>query len=143
MSEEQDRPLAKVSARLLRHLGDPAAIEPVASPNAVGAAVGHCGDSLQVSLRVEGEIIAAVGIAPRGCLYTMACASALARLAEGLTLEQALALEPADLESELGGLPQDQRHCARLAVNTLGEAIADFYRRLHASRRAVQIATRP
>jgi len=28
----------------------------------------------------------------------------------------------------LGGLPEDHMHCARLAVNTLGEAIADYYR---------------
>jgi nitrogen fixation NifU-like protein len=33
------------------------------------------------------------------------------------------------VENELGGLPEDHKHCARLAVNTLGEAIADHYRR--------------
>ena len=143
MGQEQGRPPAGVSTSLLRHLGDPAAIGTVASPNAIGEAIGICGDSLEVSLKVEGETIVEAGALPRGCLYTVACASALVKLAKGRTLEQALALEPADLELELGGLPNDHQHCARLAVNTLGEAIADFYRRQHASRRAVQVPARP
>jgi len=38
-----------------------------------------------------------------------------------------LELEPHDVVTALGGLPEDHLHCARLAVNTLGEAIADYY----------------
>jgi NifU-like protein involved in Fe-S cluster formation len=52
-------------------------------------------------------------------------------LADGLDLDQALEIQPEDVETELGGLPEDHLHCARLAVNTLGEAIADYYKRRH------------
>jgi nitrogen fixation NifU-like protein len=142
MSKEEGRPPMVVSSKLLRHVGDPTDIAPVAAPNAIGTATGHCGDFMEVSLRVEGETIAEIGARPQGCLYTMACASALVELAKGQTLEQALNLEPGDLERELGGLPNDHLHCARLAVNTLGEAIADFYRRQQASRPAVQTPAR-
>jgi nitrogen fixation NifU-like protein len=55
-------------------------------------------------------------------------------LAVGKTLDEALQLQPEDVERELGGLPVDHRHCARLAVNTLGEAIADTYRCSRAER---------
>jgi len=48
-------------------------------------------------------------------------------LAQGRSLEEALQLEPEDVAKAFGGLPEDHRHCARLAVNTLGEAIADYY----------------
>jgi nitrogen fixation NifU-like protein len=62
--------------------------------------------------------------------YTsIACASAMSELARNCKLEQALEISPQDVEAELGGLPEDHLHCARLAVNTLGEAIADCYRR--------------
>ena len=66
---------------------------------------------------------------PQGCVYTLVCASAMSELAKGRDLDQALELEPHDVADALGGLPEDHLHCARLAVNTLGEAIADYYRR--------------
>lgn len=66
--------------------------------------------------------------APRSVnTYTLVCASAMSELAKGRNLDQALELEPQDVVAALGGLPQDHLHCARLAVNTLGEAIADYY----------------
>lgn len=98
--------------------------------NADGRAlgVGSCGDSLEITLRLRGEVIAEIGCRPKGCHYTVACARVIGSLALGRTLEQALRLQPEDVERVLGGLPEDHRHCARLAVNTLGEAIADTYR---------------
>ena len=104
--------------------------------NADGRAVGigSCGDSIEVTLRLRGSIIDGIGHCPNGCAYTVACASAMSALAVGKTLDEALQLQPEDVERELGGLPVDHRHCARLAVNTLGEAIADTYRCSRAER---------
>jgi nitrogen fixation NifU-like protein len=82
-----------------------------------------------VTLRVEGEYIRDIRYLPRGCAFTIACSSAMSELAKNRTLEQALEISPQDVEFELGKLPEDHLHCARLAVNTLGEAIADCYRR--------------
>jgi nitrogen fixation NifU-like protein len=82
---------------------------------------------------VDGERISDIRQMPRGCAFTIACASAMTELARNRTLEQALEITPQEVEAELGGLPQDHLHCARLAVNTLGEAIADCYRRQGAS----------
>jgi nitrogen fixation NifU-like protein len=96
-------------------------------PSGKGAAVGQCGDSIEVSLRIETGAIAEIMVLPRGCIYTLVCASAMSELAKGRNLDQALEMEPQDLVAALGGLPEDHLHCARLAVNTLGEAIADYY----------------
>jgi nitrogen fixation NifU-like protein len=49
-------------------------------------------------------------------------------LASGRSVNDALKLQPEDVVEELEGLPDDHLHCARLAVNTLGEAIAEYYR---------------
>ncbi len=78
---------------------------------------------------MDDATIQGIGAATRGCIYTVACASALASLVRGLNLEGALRLEPQGLELELGGLPEDHWLCARLAVNALGEAIEDHLRR--------------
>lgn len=97
------------------------------NPSGKGVAVGQCGDSIEVSLRIETGAIADIRVLPRGCIYTLVCASAMIELAKGRNLDQALELEPHDVVTALGGLPEDHLHCARLAVNTLGEAIADYY----------------
>lgn len=100
------------------------------NPSGIGAAVGQCGDSIEVSLRIEKESIAEIKVRPQGCVYTLVCASAMSELAKGRHLDQALELEPHEVASALGGLPEDHLHCARLAVNTLGEAIADYYSKM-------------
>ena len=99
------------------------------NPSAQGAAVGKCGDAIEVSLRIDQGAIADINVRPHGCIYTLVCASAMSELAKGRDLDQALELEPHEVAEALGGLPEDHLHCARLAVNTLGEAIADYYRR--------------
>jgi nitrogen fixation protein NifU and related proteins len=91
-------------------------------------AVGKCGDSIEVFVQIVKGIIADIRVVPRGCVYTLVCASAMSELAKGRNLDDALDLEPEDLVAALGGLPEDHLHCARLAVNTLGEAIAEYYR---------------
>lgn len=104
------------------------------NPSGKGFAVGQCGDSVEVSLRVDDGSISDIKVLPRGCVYTRVCASAVSRLAMGRDLDGALEIEPQDVVSALGGLPEDHWHCARLAVNTLGEAIADYYRKVSLTR---------
>jgi nitrogen fixation NifU-like protein len=113
----------RLHARAPRNLGC------CASPSASATAVGSCGDKLRVDLRIEADTLEEVRCTPEGCIYTQACASAMSVLATGRSVEQALTLQPQDVADELEGLPEDHMHCARLAVNTLGEAIAEYYRR--------------
>ncbi len=96
-------------------------------PSGMGTAVGKCGDAIEVSLRIESGVIADIKVLPHGCVYTLVCASAMSELAKGRNLDGALELEPHDVVNALGGLPEDHLHCSRLAVNTLGEAIADYF----------------
>jgi nitrogen fixation NifU-like protein len=98
------------------------------NPSGKGNAVGQCGDSVEVFLQITGGLIADIRVAPRGCLYTLVCASAMSELVKGSSLDDALYLEPDEVAAALGGLPEAHMHCARLAVNTLGEAIADYYK---------------
>ena len=92
--------------------------------------VGVCGDSIEVFIDVNGSTLKQVRHTPRGCVYTVACGSAVSKLAEGRLVEEVLKIQPQDVADELGGLPADHMHCANLAVNTLGEAVADYYRKV-------------
>ncbi|MBW2107249.1 MAG: iron-sulfur cluster assembly scaffold protein [Deltaproteobacteria bacterium] len=72
---------------------------------------------------------------PEGCVYTVASGSALTELARGNSLDEALKITPQDVATELGGLPKDHMHCAVLAVNTLGEAIENYYQQVWGTSR--------
>lgn len=120
---------SKLDDRFIRHVNVPSNIGVIELPSGRALGVGQCGDSVEVTLTVTDQRIADIRCQPSGCAFTIACASAMSELARQRTLEDALEISPQDVEAELGGLPEDHLHCARLAVNTLGEAIADCYRR--------------
>ncbi len=102
----------------------------VSDANGWAEGIGSCGDRMEVSILVADNAIRQIRHQPNGCVYTVACGSAMTALAAGRSLEGALALTPDDVADELGGLPDDHRHCAALAINTLGEAIDDYYQKI-------------
>lgn len=122
-----DAELNQLGERFLQHLKSPCNMGRLESPHGRAEMTGQCGDSIGVELEVHEGAVARIRVQPQGCGYTTACASAMSALVAGRSLDDALWLEPDEVAAELGGLPEDHLHCARLAVNTLGEAIADYY----------------
>ncbi len=118
----------QVGENFLRLARRPQNIGFIDKPSGKGTAVGRCGDSVEVFLGITGGTIVDIKVVPRGCVYTWVCSSAMSELVKGKSVDDALYLEPDEVAAALGGLPEDHMHCARLAVNTLGEAIADYYR---------------
>jgi len=118
-----------IHPRFLRHIQAPHNIGTLETADGRATGVGSCGDSVQVFLKVSESTIEEIRCNYDGCQYTLACASAMSKLVSGRTLAQALQLEPSDVVTELGSLPEDHLHCARLAVNTLGEDIDDYYQK--------------
>lgn len=111
-------------ARLARR---PEHIGTLEHPHGSALMTGQCGDSIGMQVRLSGITLQQVMAQPKGCLYTVVCASAVCVLTQGRDLDLALALEPEDVAEALGGLPQDHMHCARLALNALGEALTQAY----------------
>jgi nitrogen fixation NifU-like protein len=78
---------------------------------------------MEFYLRLDGERIEAVRFMTDGCGPTLACGNVLARMIEGLTLDQASDFLPEQIVEALGGLPEEHLHCAELAVSTFQNAM--------------------
>jgi nitrogen fixation NifU-like protein len=92
--------------------------------NAHGLVHGWCGDTMEIYLRLNGEKIEQASFTTNGCGSTIACGSMLTRMVTGMSLEKASAVQPQDLLKALDGLPEENAHCATLAVNTLQNALS-------------------
>jgi nitrogen fixation NifU-like protein len=95
----------------------------LANPDARGIVHGWCGDTMEIFLRLERDVIREVRFMTNGCGPTVACGSMLASMAEGIPVTEARKITPERLIVALGGLPEQNEHCAKLAVDTLLEAI--------------------
>ncbi len=115
--------------RFCRHANNPWNMGLIPDADGKATGVGGCGDSIDICLSIRNNAISSIRQVPHGCVYTVACGSAVSQLVCGKNLEDALKVTPGDVAEELGGLPDDHMHCASLAVNTLGEAIDDYYRK--------------
>jgi nitrogen fixation protein NifU and related proteins len=128
VSSEDFPSLSQVGEPFLWHAREPRNLGCLENASGKGTTIGQCGDSIDVAVRIERGTITDIKVVPHGCVYTLVCASAMSELAKGRDLDQALELAPEEVVAALGGLSEDHMHCARLAVNTLGEALADYYR---------------
>ncbi len=82
-----------------------------------------CGDVLQLTIKVAGERIEEIRFRARGCVASMACASALTELVRGKPIGEARALKREELLSKVGGLPAESMHASHLAMDALRVAL--------------------
>ena len=92
-----------------------------ASTGAAGGAA--CGDLVSVSLRVEGDRVAAAGFEASGCGAATAAGSAAVALADGAPLLDAARIGTHEVAAELGGLSPGKLHAAELAADALHRAL--------------------
>jgi nitrogen fixation NifU-like protein len=88
-----------------------------------------CGDILKLTLRLSNGRIEEIGFLARGCVASMACASALTELVSGKTVEQARDLKREDVLKAVGGLPPASYHAAHLAIDALSAALNQLERK--------------
>lgn len=119
---EQERVI--YSATVIEEALHPKNLWRLAEPDAQATVQGWCGDTMEIYLRLDGEIIEDAAFMTDGCGPSIACGSKLTSIVQGMSIEKASNITPEDLLAALDGLPGDSQHCAQLAVNTLREAIA-------------------
>jgi nitrogen fixation NifU-like protein len=87
---------------------------------------GPCGDTMEIFLRVRDGRIDEASFLTDGCITSIAAGSMAVELSGGSEPDLARALTDNDILEALGGLPEESRHCALLAADTLHAAIDDL-----------------
>jgi nitrogen fixation NifU-like protein len=90
---------------------------------------GPCGDTMEFWVRVKEGIVMDVNYVTDGCWSSIASGFTAARIAKGLSVEEAMRIEQEHVLKALGGLPKESEHCALLSANTLKAAMDNFGKR--------------
>jgi nitrogen fixation protein NifU and related proteins len=115
------------SAQLLDHFQNPRYPGEVLDADAIAEIENPaCGDVLRLTLKIHSGRIAEIRFKAKGCVPSMACASALTELVAGQTLDETRSLQPDTLIAAVGGLPQASRHAAQLALDALSAALSQL-----------------
>lgn len=95
--------------------------------DAKGEQLGHCGDYMSVSLKVNKKgIITDAVFEALGCAGACVSGSSITVMIKGKTLEEAKKLDEHDIVEHLGALPQNKLECAQLAIRALRDAIEKY-----------------
>lgn len=97
--------------------------ESLENPDGHGINTGECGDTVEMFLKLEEDRIKSVSFRVNGCMNTNACANAVAELTEGKTLDEAWEITPQEVIEFLETLPEQNSHCAELAVGAFYRAL--------------------
>jgi nitrogen fixation NifU-like protein len=98
--------------------------ERITQPDGYGKKTGVCGDTVEMFLSMNGDILDTISFDVNGCMNTNACANTVAHLTEGKRLDEAWEITPEDVARYLETLPEDHLHCAELAVGAFYLALS-------------------
>ena len=106
---------------------NPKNVGEIENPDGVGT-VGNasCGDIMQISLRIENEVIIDAKFKTFGCAAAIATSSTATEMIKGMTVEEALKVTNKKVVETLGGLPSQKLHCSVLAEEAIKKAIEDY-----------------
>jgi nitrogen fixation protein NifU and related proteins len=115
------------SAQVLDHFQNPRNAGDIADADAMAEIENPvCGDILRLTLKVAAGRLIEVRFKAKGCVPSMACASAVTELARGKTVKEARAIDRHQLIAAIGGLPEASTHAAQLALDTLSAALSQL-----------------
>lgn len=122
----QDAIFTGYSQKLKDELFNAGNIGTIDNPDSHARITGVCGDTIEMFLSIRDGTVQDIKFTTDGCGFTVACAHYVSRTAKGKTIEEALAIEPDDVDRYFEGLPEENKHCAKLAVMTL-RALLEAY----------------
>ena len=117
----------RYSAKVIDYAMNPRNLGVMGNPDGYSAGiVGHCGDTLEIWIKVDNGKIVEARFMTDGCGNIIACGSVITELATGKDVREALAISQQDVLDALDDLPEEDRHCAVSASNTLKSAVRDY-----------------
>ena len=85
-----------------------------------------CGDIMQITLKIENDVITDAKFKTFGCAAAIATSSTATDMVIGMTVEEALKLTNQKVVEELEGLPPQKLHCSVLAEEAIKAAIENY-----------------
>jgi len=114
------------SERTIDHFLNPRNLGKIPTPDGTGRMTDPHGSTMEIHLRVKDNKVTHASFWTDGCGCSIASGSTITELARGKNVLDAQKITQQDVLDALGGLPEDDAHCALLAANTLKEAIKDY-----------------
>ena len=113
--------------KVMEAFKNPQNVGEIENPSGFGK-VGNasCGDIMQITLKIENEVIVDAKFKTFGCAAAVATSSTATQMIIGKTVEEAEKLTNAQVVEELEGLPPQKMHCSVLAEEAIQEAIKDY-----------------
>ena len=113
--------------KVMKAFSNPQNVGEVENYNAIGT-VGNasCGDIMQITLRIENDIIVDAKFKTFGCAAAIATSSTATEMVKGLTIDEALKITNEKVVEVLEGLPPQKLHCSVLAEEAIKKAIEDY-----------------
>ena len=113
--------------KVLEAFKNPQNVGEIENPDGFGK-VGNasCGDIMQITLKIENDIIVDAKFKTFGCAAAVATSSTATQMVIGMTIDEAEKLTNAKVVEKLEGLPPQKIHCSVLAEEAIKEAIKDY-----------------
>ena len=96
------------------------------NPDGYGRIKGSCGDTMEVFLQIENDRVKKASFQTDGCGTSTICGSFAAELALGKDPDELTHITGETILNILGSMPEEDRHCAFLAAETLQDALNDY-----------------
>jgi len=96
------------------------------NPDGHGRVTGSCGDTMQIFLKFEKNKVKTATFLTDGCGSSTVCGSFGAELTLGKTPDDLVEITGETILKILGKFPEENRHCAFLAADTLQDALNDY-----------------
>jgi len=118
------------SDKVMEHFRNPHNVGEIPDASGVGK-VGNpiCGDIMNLSIKVENNVIIDAKFKTFGCGAAIATSSMVTDLVKGKTVDEALKISNRAVAEALGGLPPIKMHCSMLAEEALKSAIEDYLKK--------------
>ena len=117
--------------KVMAAFSNPQNVGEIENPDGFGK-VGNasCGDIMQITLRIENDVITDCKFKTFGCGAAIATSSMATELVKGHTIKEALELTNQVVVEALDGLPPVKVHCSVLAEEAIKTAVADYYKKI-------------
>lgn len=129
-NELQNKVLAEArkvySETVIDHAMNPRNLGVLPDDDGYARTTGSCGDTMEIWIKVRQDTITKAHFMTDGCATTIASGSMVTTMVIGKTLGEARQISQQDILNALDGLPEENRHCALLASDTLKAAIREY-----------------